>query len=153
MIPRLILGIGNIILRDEGVGVRIIERMRDSHVALPPNVEIVDGGTSGADLIDVIADREKVVVIDAVQLDAEPGTVVRFTGDDLVAEAVVPISLHQFGLVDTLMMASKLNCLPKQTIVFGIKPKDIRPGLDLSPEIEALVPKVIELALAEVQRP
>jgi hydrogenase maturation protease len=148
--PKLILGVGNILLRDEGVGVRVIERMRD--LALPADVELADGGTSGADLVDVLADRERVVVVDAVAADAEPGTVLRFSGDELVGQSVVPISLHQFGLVDSLLMARQLGCAPKEVIVFGIKPKDISPGLELSDKIEALVPKVIELVLAEIAR-
>lgn len=153
MASRLILGIGNIILRDEGVGVRVIERMRRDGVPLPPDAELVDGGTSGADLVDVIAGREKVVVVDAVQMEAEPGTVVRFTGEQLVAESVVPISLHQFGLVDTLQTARALGCLPRETIIFGVKPADIRPGLELSPQIESLVPRLIVLAIEEIVRP
>ena len=80
--PILVLGIGNILLRDEGVGVRVIERMLK--MRLPDNVELVDGGTAGADLLDVLAERKKVIVIDAVQADCEPGTVLKFTADDLV---------------------------------------------------------------------
>ncbi len=67
----LILGIGNILLRDEGVGVRVIEQMQT--MRLPDDVELVDGGTAGADLLDVLAERRKVIVIDAVQADCEPG--------------------------------------------------------------------------------
>jgi hydrogenase maturation protease len=150
MAPILVLGIGNILLRDEGVGVRVIEAMR--HLALPDGVELADGGTSGADLVDLLADRQKVIVIDAVQIDAAPGTIVRCTGSGLLDESVVPISLHQFGLVESLLSARKLGCSPKAVVVFGVKPHDLAPGLDLTPPIAALVPKLIQLVLDELNQ-
>ncbi len=146
--PILVLGIGNILLRDEGVGVRVIEQMQKIH--LPDDVELVDGGTAGADLLDVLAERRKVIVIDAVQADCEPGTVLRFTADELVRPDGVGMSLHELGLGEALIMTRQLECAPEDVVVFGIKPKDTGCGLELSEEIAALVPKVIELVLAEI---
>jgi hydrogenase maturation protease len=146
--PILILGIGNILLRDEGVGVRVIEQMQKMH--LPDNVELIDGGTAGADLLDVLAERQKVIVIDAVQADCEPGTVLRFTADELVQPEGVGMSLHELGLGEALTMTRQLGCAPEDVVVFGIKAKDIVSGLELSEEIAASVPKVIELVLAEI---
>ena len=146
--PVLVLGIGNILLRDEGVGVRVIEQMQKMH--LPDNVELVDGGTAGADLLDVLAERKKVIVIDAVQADCEPGTVLRFSADDLTQPDGVGMSLHEIGLGEALTMTKQLGCAPKEVVVFGIKPMDISCGLELSEEIKASVPKVVELVLAEI---
>ncbi len=143
----LVLGIGNILLRDEGVGIRVIEQMQKMH--LPDDVELVDGGTAGADLLDVLAERRKVIVIDAVQADCEPGTVIRFTADDLVRPEGVGMSLHELGLGEALTMTRQLGCAPKEVVVFGIKPKDIGCGLELSEKIAASVAKVIELILGE----
>jgi len=148
--PILILGIGNILLRDEGVGVRVIEQMQKMH--LPEDVELVDGGTAGADLLDVLAERHKVIVIDAVQADCESGTVLRFTADDLVRPDGVGISLHELGLGEALTMTRRLGCAPKDVVVFGIKPKDLGCGLELSEEIAASVPKVVKLVLAEIEK-
>jgi len=148
--PVLILGIGNILLRDEGVGVRVIEQMQKMH--LPDDVELVDGGTAGADLLDVLAERRKIIVIDAVQADCEPGTVLRFTADDLTRPDGIGISLHEFGLGEALAMTKQLGCAPEDVVVFGIKPRDIRCGLELSEEIAASVPKVIELVLTEITK-
>ena len=148
--PILVLGIGNILLRDEGVGVRVIEQMRKMH--LPDNVELVDGGTAGADLLDVLAERRKVIVIDAVQAEAEPGTVLRFTADELVQPDGVGMSLHELGLGEALTMTRQLGCAPKDVVVFGIKPKDTGSGLELSEEVEASVPKVVELILPEISK-
>ena len=148
--PILVLGIGNILLRDEGVGVRVIERMQG--MPLPDDVELVDGGTAGADLLDVLAERRKVIVIDAVQAEAEPGTVLRFTADELVQPEGVGMSLHELGLGEALTMTRQLGCAPKDVVVFGIKPKDTGSGLELSEEVEASVPKVVELILPEIDK-
>ena len=147
--PILILGIGNILLRDEGVGVRVIEQMQNMH--LPDDVELVDGGTAGADLLDVLAERQKIIVIDAIQADYEPGTVLRFTADDLTQPDGVGMSLHELGLGEALKMTKQLGCAPQDVVVFGIKPKDISCGLEISEEISASIPKVIELVLAEIK--
>ena len=156
--PILVLGIGNILLRDEGVGVRVIEQMQK--IRLPGDVELVDGGTAGADLMDVLADRRKVIVIDAVQADCEAGTVLRFTADDIARPRPlhkggarpdeIGMSLHKLGLREALTMTKKLGCALEDVVVFGIKPKDISCGLELSEEIATSVPKVIELVLQEI---
>ena len=148
--PILVLGIGNILLCDEGVGVRVIEQMQKMH--LPDDVELVDGGTAGADLLDVLAERRKVIVIDAVQADCEAGSVLQFTADDLVRPDGVGMSLHELGLGEALTMTKQLGCAPEEVIVFGIKPKELGCGLELSREIAASVPKVIKLVLAEIAK-
>ena len=148
--PILVLGIGNILLSDEGVGVRVIELMQSAR--LPDGVELVDGGTGGADLLDVLADRRKVIVVDAVQSDCEPGTVLRFTAEDLVRPNQGSMSLHEIGLAESLMMTKQLGCEPEEVIIFGIKPRTVECGLELSKEIATSVPKVIELILSEINR-
>ncbi len=145
--PILILGIGNILLRDEGVGVRVIETLRQQEI--PDTINLVDGGTSGADLIDILADRRKVIIVDAVDAGKAPGTVIRFEEDDLENIPNSALSLHELGIAETLKMTSKLNCKPKEVVFFGIQPKDISPGLELSDEIAEIVPIVAKKALKE----
>lgn len=148
MTPILILGIGNTLLRDEGIGPHVAQAL--AAMDLGSEVEVIDGGTSGADLIDTIADRQKVIVIDSMKADEKPGTVYRFTGADLLEHHERAISLHEFGLGETLLMAQQLNCAPKEVIIFGIQPAEIRPpAVGLSPLIAALVPKLIEAVLKE----
>ena len=146
--PVLILGIGNILLGDEGVGVRVVERMRESD--LPPGIELCDGGTSGAGLIDEIADRQKLIVIDAMQAGAVPGTVFRMCMENLLREEN-QLSLHEFGLSDTLAMASRLGCAPLEVVIFGVQPGEISLKLSLSPEVSAIVPDLISVVLHEAR--
>lgn len=144
----LILGVGNILLSDEGVGVRVIEAMRS--MPLPDNVEILDGGTGAFDLFDIMANRDTVIIIDAVKGGGEPGAVYRFGRDDIKAEAKFLTSVHQVSLLDTLSMARITGCSPRDIVIFGIEPREIDWGLELSSEVAAVVPKVIELVLSEL---
>lgn len=148
MTQTLVLGIGNILLRDEGVGVHVVQTLRGRH--LPEGVEIVDGGTAGPALIDFIADRPRVIVIDAVRANGKPGTVLRLTDADLAGSAAAAVSLHEVGLLEAILMARQLGCPPREIVIFGVIPKDMGPGLDLTPEVAAVVPKVADLVLAEL---
>jgi hydrogenase maturation protease len=147
--PILVLGIGNILLHDEGLGVYAVEAME----RLKPldNVELLDGGTAGADLLDAIADRHKVIVIDALDADVEPGTILRLKPEDLLNDSANNISLHEYGIADTLRMARHLHCEPKEVIIIGVKPLDLNPGIGLSKEMTARMPKIIECILSEIK--
>jgi hydrogenase maturation protease len=109
--PYLVLGIGNLLLKDEGVGVHVVRaieaRVAAGDLALPEGVEVCDGGTLGMDLLDLIEDRRKVIVVDAVEADAAPATVLCFTAEDLARREAVDLSLHQLGLFEMLAMADR----------------------------------------------
>lgn len=149
--PVLVIGIGNILLRDEGIGIRTIQRMQN--IEVPDFVEIVDGGTAGADLLDILSDRKKVIIIDAVDNLKEPGKIIKFSDHDILQPDSPEISLHDVGLGPTLHMLRQLKCHPKKVIVIGVCPKDISPGLELSEEIKKMIPILIDLVLAEIYEP
>jgi hydrogenase maturation protease len=142
----LIVGIGNLLLSDEGVGVHAVRCLAQQE--LPPGIEVLDGGTSGADLVDHLEGRTKVVVIDAASGDGPPGTVYRCKAHELI-EQQGGLSLHEFGLADSLNMAMQLGCAPLDVIVLGVQPASLEPGLELSPEVAKVLPGVLKLALAE----
>jgi hydrogenase maturation protease len=148
--PVVVIGIGNILLSDEGVGVRVIEHMRK--LRLPDTVELIDAGTAGVDLLDVLADRQKVIVIDAAQADCDPGTVIRLTADNICMSDETNMSLHEFGIGQSLAMTRLLGCAPKNVVIFGIKPKNLEPGLELSEDIAAVVPVVVKLVMKELSK-
>jgi hydrogenase maturation protease len=144
----LVLGIGNILLSDEGVGVRVIEAMKV--MTLPDNVELLDGGTGTLDLLDILAGRDRIIVIDAVKGGSEPGAVYRFTPADLATANLTPLTAHQVGLLEVLSIAELTGDMPVNIVIFGIEPKILDWGLELSPEVAAVIPKVIELIIKEL---
>ena len=148
--PVLVLGIGNILLRDEGFGPHVIKELQK--MELPSFVELLDGGTAGADLIDFICNRRKVIVIDAIQADVEPGSILRMTAADLTKNLHQGISLHEFGLVETLLMAKQLGCAPKEVVIFGVKSEDKSCGTELTEKMAKALPKVIELIYSELRQ-
>ena len=149
--PILVVGIGNILLRDEGIGVHVVRAMADR--SLPADVELLDGGTAGADLLDTISDRDKVILIDALDADVPPGTIVRLEAEDLAAGASDSISLHEFGLAETLQMAKHLGCMPLQVTVLAVRPQDVRSGLELSAEMRSWLPGLVQAVLDELRVP
>jgi len=146
--PILVLGVGNILLSDEGVGVRVIEAMKG--MTLPDNVELLDGGTGALDLFDFMANRDKVIIIDAAKGGGKPGDIYRFGPDDIRMQRQCLTSVHQVSLLDTLTMARLAGCSPRDIVIFGIEPRGVDWGLELSPEVAAVVPKVIELIMSEL---
>lgn len=148
--PTLVLGLGNILLRDEGVGVRVVQAAEQR--TRPPGVELFDGATAGLDLLDVLAHREKVIVIDAIDGACAPGTVLRLRADDLVSDHRESISLHEIGFLETLTIARQLGIAPKEVIIIGVQPHEVSCGLDLSPEMARRVPKIIELIWQELEQ-
>ncbi len=145
---KLILGCGNLLLQDEGVGVHLIEYLKDKK--LPADVELLDGGTAGFALVDFIRGAEKVVIVDAVKGGGEPGEIYCFGAEDFETEDSPKTSLHDITLKDVFAMAKKLGPLPEIRII-GIEPKNIDYGTELSAEIKRLLPKIAELAIKEIR--
>jgi hydrogenase maturation protease len=144
----LILGIGNILLKDEGIGVHVVNKMKG--LPLPGNVEILDGGTAGLDLTDFIANRKKVIVIDTVKAGEKPGTIYRLTEKNLRTGQKAIMSFHEIDFLDALYMSEVMGEKPEETVVIGIEPKDMSDGTELSPEIEERIPIVINAVLKEL---
>lgn len=147
--PVLVLGVGNILLRDEGFGIHVVRKMME--MDLPANVEVIDGATGGFDLVDFVEGREKVVFVDVVQTDQKPGTLYRFAGEDLEDRPKSGLSLHEIDVSDLLKLIDMLGLARPEIIVIGIEPKDMATAtMDLSPELEAQIPRVIDLVMKEI---
>ncbi|TAL25813.1 MAG: HyaD/HybD family hydrogenase maturation endopeptidase [Nitrospirae bacterium] len=147
----LILGIGNILMSDEGVGIRSIEEL-ERRFKFPENVELLDGGTSGIELLSYISSRDYLIVIDSVKSGLPPGTVVKIEGEDVPAKFRTRISPHQLGLSDILAAARLTDELPKQMVLFGIEPKKIGVGLELSQEVKKNFDKLLNVVIEEVRK-
>jgi len=144
-----VLGIGNLLLKDEGIGVHLVQEL--ASIVDASNVTIVDGGTSPDIMSLVDPSIDKLIIIDAVKGGYKPGTVYRFSSDDLDLDSVSPVSVHDIGVLESLRMMALLDRQPKSTVIIGIEPKEIDFGLDLSPEVEQRLPEIIKLVLQEIE--
>jgi len=143
----LVLGIGNILLSDEGVGVNVVDALERDYV-LPSWVEILDGGTSGMELMEVMADREHLIVVDAVRTGAQPGAVVVLRDSEVPALFTQKISPHQLGLCDVLMALRLTDEFPRRLTLVGIEPASLAPGIGLSPTVARAVAPALAQVLA-----
>jgi hydrogenase maturation protease len=148
--PILVLGVGNLVLKDEGVGVHVVQRLQEMD-DMPPNVDVVDGGTMGLDLLDDIEGRKKVVIVDTVRGGGSPGTLYRMTVDDIEDMPKSRVSLHDIDMTDVFKLADLFKIEKPEIVIIGVEPKDMESAsMELSPEIEAQIPKVIEMVKREV---
>lgn len=146
----LILGVGNPLYGDDAVGVIAVQRLlqRDD---LPPEIDVMDGGTAGFGLIPVMAEYQRVILIDAVPMDESPGTIRRFTWDE-----VRPIthertlSLHQSGLTDALVLADTLKHLPPEVVIYGVQPHNTGWDEPLSTAVQNALPALLDRLMNEV---
>lgn len=146
----LVMGVGNILMADEGIGVKIVNKMQD--LDLPDHVELLDGGTAGLDLMPYMKDKNKIIIIDCIDTEDPPGTVYRMTPLDLEEISTFTISsMHQIGLAETIQM-SRLLGNNADVIIIGITPKNFKKySLEISPELEDVLDRVIEIVLQEIQ--
>jgi len=138
------------LLKDEGIGIHIIEKLCDAIDDV--NVKIIDAGTY-PDFLSLVEDNlDKLIIIDAVKNGDTPGTIYRFDFDVVVLEGAPPFSIHDIGVIDSLRTMALFNKQPKSTVVIGIEPKTIDFGLELSPEVDEKLPKIIDLVLQEIKQ-
>ncbi|HHW40263.1 MAG TPA: hydrogenase maturation protease [Syntrophomonadaceae bacterium] len=146
---KLVVGIGNLLLKDEGVGVHVIRALEKR--ALPPDVELIDGGTAGADLLPYLSGAEKIIIVDALMGGGEPGAIYCLTPDDCEPqEEGVSISLHDLGVLVVLKDLELLEGRKTPVLIIGIEPKELGWGMELTPEVAASLPRVIELIEREI---
>jgi hydrogenase maturation protease len=146
----LVLGIGNVLLTDEGIGVRALNELQRRYT-FPENVELLDGGTAGIELLRHIRNRDYLIIIDAMKFDQEPGTVSRVEGEDVPAAFRTRISPHQLGLSDLLAAAMLTDELPKNLVLFGVEPENLDIGLELTDAVEASLEKLLGAIIVEVR--
>lgn len=142
----IVVGIGNFLCQDEGIGVHIIQAMED--MELPKHVDLLDIGTSTMDLASHLEGVQKMIVIDAMEAGGIPGTIYKCRPEDLLPKDEGPISLHDLGLLESLHMAEKMG-MKIDTVVIGVEPKVMDWGVELSEEVKSKIPTIIEVVLKE----
>ncbi|MEW6140013.1 MAG: HyaD/HybD family hydrogenase maturation endopeptidase [Thermodesulfobacteriota bacterium] len=146
----IVLGVGNILLKDEGIGVRVVEEL-ERRYDFPAEVQVVDGGTQGLWLLSTIQQAEHLIVVDAVTGGGEPGTLYRLEWEDIPKGLRIKQSAHDSDLVEALNLCSLLDQAPKSVVVIGIEPADIQPyGLELTEPVAAKMEDLIGRVIAEL---
>jgi hydrogenase maturation protease len=146
----LVLGLGNTILRDEGLGVRAVERLQERYT-LPDTVELLDGGTLGLHLLPYLEGVRGLLIVDAVRLDAPPGATIRLEGDAIPRALAHKVSMHQVGLPELLAVSAAQGSLPERVVLWGMAPAVIEPGLDLSEPVAAALGALVDGVAAELE--
>jgi hydrogenase maturation protease len=144
-----VLGLGNILLEDEGLGIRALELLQQRY-EIPSEVELLDGGTTGMGLLDDISGRQHLIVLDAVQTGEPPGTLVKLAGDEVPVYFEMRISPHQLGLSDVLATLELSGERPAEVTVLGLVPLSLEMCLELSDLVKDRLDSLVEAAVKEL---
>jgi len=146
----VLIGLGNPLMSDEGIGVRLIAEI-ESRQLIPAGVETLDLGTAGIGVLHAITGRRKAVFVDCALMGEQPGTMRRFTPEEVITRKVqTRLSLHEGDLLHTLELARTLGDCPEEIMIFGIEPDSLQPGLELSPTLESRLDEYLDLLLREL---
>ena len=143
----VVLGLGNILMEDEGIGVHAANHL-EKHYQFKPEIEIVDGGTSGLDLLTFFGPEKSILIIDAVNFDMDPGTVASLDDDAILAQLDPKVSLHHLGLSDLISVAELTDRKAQRMTLLGIQPESMENlDLEMTQTIKDIFDKVIDNAL------
>jgi len=145
----LVMGLGNLVMSDDGLGGRVISEL-EKRYRPHPQVNLLDGGTLGLDLLPRLEGIDQLLLIDALQMEAAPGTIFRLEDDEVPRAFANKLSVHQMGLQDLLAVAELQGHLPRQLVVIGAQAASIEKSMDFSPAITAAFEGVIAAVLAEL---
>ena len=152
--PTIVVGLGNPLMADEGIGVVLIEEMSKLAAAgkLPSDdIEYYDGGCGGMYLLHTIAERKKAILVDCCIMGTEPGTLCRFTPDDVNSvKQMAHLSLHEVDILKVIDLAKQIGQCPDEIVIFGIEPVEITNQMHLNEPIQAKIPAYIDAIKAEI---
>jgi hydrogenase maturation protease len=148
----LVLGVGNLLLSDDGVGVHTIWRLQQTK-QLPEEVQVIDGGTCGLDLLQYLEGVECLIVVDAVKAGKLPGTVLRMVDDQIPAYFALKVSPHEIGVAELMAAAKLRDIYPVHVVVLGVQPECLETGVELSPVVAARVDELVDQIVKEVSEP
>lgn len=145
-----ILGIGNLLYSDEGVGIHALPLIEEQLSSFE-NIEIVEGATDGIKLLGVVEDTDYLIIIDAINAGKEEGAIIQLVGDDIPAYFGIKMSIHQLGFQEVLLAARMRETYPKQIVLFGIQPASLELGVQLSPVVQTKLPELAKLIGQQVR--
>lgn len=144
-----VLGIGNLLQTDEGVGVHIINRLEKGY-QFNPEISLIDGGTMGTDLLPYLEQHDRIIIVDAVNFNESPGFIGTIENEDILRRLNTKLSIHHLGLTDVLSTARLLEIEPSELYLIGIQPLNIEMGTELTGLIEERVDKMIEITISKL---
>lgn len=147
----LVLGIGNLVMNDDAAGVLAAQELAPKYNNKREDLLVLDGGTLGLDLLGYIEWADRLVLVDAVELDMEPGTVVKLEGDDIDTAFESKLSAHQMGMKDMLLTAELIGHRPPEIVFYGIQAGTVQMEMELSEAVKANMPKLISHVEAEIK--
>ncbi len=142
-----ILGAGNVLMGDDGIGVRVVEALKDKE-GLPDGVEVIDAGTATLDALALVENVNHLIIIDAVKGGGRPGTVYQFSPDDVSETPSQKISLHQMSLLEALKAGRMLGVRVPRVSIIGVEPGSIAAGMNLSKEVGDQIPKIVNMIMS-----
>ncbi len=145
-----VLGIGNILLQDEGFGVKIIEELQRRY-RFADNLQLIDGGTLGMDLLRFITGTTNLLVVDAIDGGGAPGVLYRFTNDEVKAYFRNKVSLHELGIKDVLAVLEVLDEPIAEVVIIGVQPQVLELGLELTPIVASMMDKTIDAVIDQLK--
>ncbi len=146
-----IIGVGNIIMGDDGVGIHAVLKLRE--LELPAGVEVFDAGTDAFYALEAMDGRDKAIILDACRGNNAPGTLYRFTCSSLYEEwkQAFRLSMHNLNLIDIMIRAKEIYRLPCEIVFMGVEPSVLKWGTELSIQVKAALPSLIEMVLRELK--
>ncbi|MES9862867.1 MAG: HyaD/HybD family hydrogenase maturation endopeptidase [Candidatus Thiodiazotropha sp. LLP2] len=145
----LVIGMGNVLMQDEGIGVRAVEELEQCY-RVPEGVEVVDGGTTGMELFEPMRDARCLIIADAVNTGAPQGSLVRIANEEIPAFFQTKISNHQLGVSDLLALLSLKGETPEQVTIIGMVPHSLENQLGLTPEAERGLKDMVQMLVNEL---
>ena len=145
----VVIGLGNVVRSDDGVGVHAAARLRE-RLGSQPDVTLVEGGTAGLLLLPHLADARRAIIIDAIDVGAEPGTLVRLAGDQFASAFCADATVHDVGLRDLLGAARLSGAWPEQLVLHGVQPDSIALGTELTPTVAGALDGLVDSIACEL---
>lgn len=146
-----ILGIGNTLYTDEGLGVHALEALQEQY-SMDPQVQLIDGSTDGMSLLGPVEDTDYLIVIDAINAGKEGGHIIELHGNDIPAYYGIKMSIHQLGFQEVLLASKLRERYPKNIVMIGMQPTSLELGIGLSETNEAQLPEMFKLIEQQVNK-
>ncbi|MDI6773960.1 MAG: hydrogenase maturation protease [Verrucomicrobiota bacterium] len=146
----VVIGLGNLLMGDEGVGIRIIRKLAEQEEQ-SPDTEFVEAGAAGMGIVHALAGRKKAVIIDCARMGERPGAMLRFAPRDVASrKAQSAYSLHEGDILQAIELSARLGECPASVVIFGVEPVDLGPGDRLSPALNARLDSYVRRVAREL---